>query len=351
MPADEPVRAGHQHPHRGRVSSRSRSASTIMRTKLGEADPRLPPELAPRLGGIGQEQVHLGRPLESGVAHDVLLPVEPDMVEGHLHQLAHAVGFAGADHVVLGGRLLQHPPHRVDVIAGVAPVPASVEIAQPKLGGQAVLDAGDPVGDLAGDELDPPPRRLVVEQDPAHREEPVRLPVVHRDPVAVHLGHPVGRAGVEVGGLPLRRLVHLAEHLGGAGLVEPGGRVDQPDRFQHPGHAEGGELAGEDGLGVGGGDVGLGGQVVHLVRLVILEHHREGVLVQQVGRDDLDPVEQVVDPLVAVVAGTAHHPDHVVPLVQEQLGQVGPVLSGHSGDERLRHGAACSRVVSSCSPG
>ena len=46
------------------------------------------------------------------------------------------------------------------------------------------------VGDLAGDELDAPARRFVVEQNPAHRVEVVGLPVVDRDPVAIDLGHP-----------------------------------------------------------------------------------------------------------------------------------------------------------------
>jgi len=40
-------------------------------------------------------------------------------------------------------------------------------------------------------------RRLVVEENPATREQPVSLAIVDRDPVGVQLRDPVGRARVE----------------------------------------------------------------------------------------------------------------------------------------------------------
>ena len=60
------------------------------------------------------------------------------------------------------------------------------------------------VGDLAGDELEAAPGRLVVEQDAERGVQVVALAVVDRDPVAVDLGHAVGRAGVERRRLGLR---------------------------------------------------------------------------------------------------------------------------------------------------
>ena len=67
------------------------------------------------------------------------------------------------------------------------------------------LDARHPVGDLARHELEPAPRRLVVEEDPGDGEQAVRLAVVDRDVVPVHLGDAVGRARVERRQLGLRR--------------------------------------------------------------------------------------------------------------------------------------------------
>ena len=172
------------------------------------------------------------------------------------------------------------------------------------------------------------------------------LAVVDRDPVPVDLRHAVGRAGIEGRGFPLRGLHRLAEHLGGAGLVEARAGMHQADGLEDPGHAQGGELPGEHRLVPGGGHERLGGEVVDLVGLGLLEHHCERMLVEQVGRHDLDPVQQVVDPLVAVVAGPPHHADDLVALGEQELGEVGAVLAGDPGDERFRHSLDPGRVVS-----
>src|SRR5919106_1658996 len=181
---------------------------------------RLPAQLAARLGGVAHQQVDLRRPEELLVHDHVLLPVEPHAVERELAELAHRVGLAGGDHVVVGRVLLEHQPHGLDVVAGVTPVALGLEVPEAQLVGEPELDAGGAVGDLAGHELEAAPRPFVVEQDAAGGVEVVRLAVVDRDPVAVDLGNPVGRAGVEGCRLPLGRLHHLAEHLAGRRLVE-----------------------------------------------------------------------------------------------------------------------------------
>ena len=259
------------------------------------------------------------------------------MREGQLHQAADRVGDAGGDHVVLRLVLLQHPPHGVDVVAGEAPVAARVEVAQGERVGHAQLDAGHAVGDLARDELQAAPRRLVVEEDPRAGEEVVRLAVVDRDEVAVDLGHSVGAARVEGRALVLRRLEHAAEHLAGRGLVEADGRVDLPDRLQHAGDPHGGELGGQHRLGPRGGHERLRRQVVDLVRLGLLQRRREGRLVEQVGLHEPEVIAHVVDALVRLGGRAAHHSPHVVALCQEQLGQVRAVLPGDAGDQRAGH--------------
>ena len=55
--------------------------------------------------------------------------------------------------------------------------------------------------------------------------------------------------------------------------------------------------------------------------------------VHQVARMELDAVHEVVDALEGDRGGPAHHADHVVSLVQQQLGQVGAVLSRDACDE------------------
>ncbi len=78
--------------------------------------------------------------------------VRPTCGEGQLDELAHGVGLAGRQHVVVGLVLLQHQPHALDVVARVAPVALGVEIAEIEALLQAELDRRDRARDLARDE-------------------------------------------------------------------------------------------------------------------------------------------------------------------------------------------------------
>ena len=57
-------------------------------------------------------------------------------------------------------------------------------------------------------------------------------------------------------------------------------------------------------------------------------------LVEQVALDELDAVQQVLDPLDRVGAGPAGHPDDAVALLEQELGEIGAVLAGDAGDQR-----------------
>src|SRR6266542_4835556 len=144
--------------------------------EIDEPDLRHPAQLVPRLGGVAQQEVDFRGPPQCRVDHDVLAPVEPRVREGQLHQLLHGVRLPRGHHVVVGLVLLQHEPHRLHVIAGEAPVPPRFQVAEPQLLLQPAGDPGHPVGDLARDELQPPPRRLALAQDPAGAWTPPARP-------------------------------------------------------------------------------------------------------------------------------------------------------------------------------
>ena len=152
--------------------------------EVAEPDLGVPAELAPRLRRVADQQIDLGGPQQRRVQLDVLLGIDADVVERQVHELAHGVGLAGGDDVVVGRVLLQHQPHRADVVARESPVALRVEIAEAQHVRQAELDARHAVGDFAGDELEPAPRRFVVEQDAGDGEQPVALAVVDGDVVA-----------------------------------------------------------------------------------------------------------------------------------------------------------------------
>ena len=131
-------RASHEARRTGtRIFTRGRPAARDRRRPSSPPAPRSPPRVQPsslpRQRRIGQEQVHFGGTDERGIVSRRLLPIEPGVTERDLDQLPHAVGHAGADDVVRRARLLQHPPHRVDVVAGKAPVAPRVEVPEPEL--------------------------------------------------------------------------------------------------------------------------------------------------------------------------------------------------------------------------
>ena len=203
-------------------------------------------------------------------------------------------------------------------------------------------DRGDGAGDLAGDEGLAADRALVVEQDAVRGVHAVGLAVVHRDPVGVDLGGAVGRARVERRGLRLRHLADLAEHLGRRGLVEPhlAFHAEDADRFEQ---AQGAERIGVGGV-FGGLEadlhVALGGQIVDLVRLHLLDDPDQARAVGQVAVVQHEPDVGLVRVLVEVVdppgvegrRAPLDAVDHVA-LAQQQFGEVGAVLPGHAGDQ------------------
>ena len=113
-----------------------------------------------------------------------------------------------SDDEVLGGVVLQHEPHALDIVTGVAPVAQGAEVPEVEL---VLLTSGDTSsgeGDLAGDEGFATALTLVVEEDTVDGEHTVALAVVLRDPEAVELSYSIGGAGVERRRLTLGDLLH-----------------------------------------------------------------------------------------------------------------------------------------------
>ena len=108
--------------------SASMSASTMMRASSGVVHRRLPAELRLGLGGVADQRVDLGRPQVALIEADVVLPVEPGVLE-ETEEVADGVVAAGGQDEVVGLVGLQHPPHALDVLRGIAPVADGVEVA------------------------------------------------------------------------------------------------------------------------------------------------------------------------------------------------------------------------------
>ena len=250
---------------------------------------RLPAETLASLGRVADEIVQL-RPAapQRLVDANVVAPVEAEVLECALHEILDRVGDAGRDHVVVGLVLLQHQPHRADVVAGEAPVATGVEVAEEQSLVEPERDPGRAVRHLAGQEVERAPRRLVVVEDAGRRVEPVPAPVRADDEERVRLRRPVRGQRRDGRVLGLRRLERLPEDLARRGLVDPRLGHDAANRLQQRGRPDGGELGRQHRLLPGHRDEGGRREVVDLVRLRGLERLDERALVQQVGLHQID---------------------------------------------------------------
>ena len=128
----------------------------------------------------------------------------------------------------------------------MAPVAQRIEVAHVETGVEALIDARQAAGDLAAYEGFAAARGSVVDQDAVAGIHAVGLAVVHRDPVGIELGDAIGAAGIEGRGFFLRRFLHQAVKLTGAGLVDAGFVCEHQHahRFQ--------DAQGAKGVGIGG---------------------------------------------------------------------------------------------------
>ena len=88
----------------------------------------------------------------------------------------------------------------------------------------------------------------------------------------------------------------------------------------------------------------LGAEMVDLVGLDLLEEVGERAGNGKIAVVEIDPRLGVVEVLVEVVdpvgvegAGPADEPVDLIPLAEQELGEVGAVLAGDAGDERFFH--------------
>ena len=234
------------------------------------------------------------------------------------------------DDVIVRLVLLQHQPHRLDIVAGVAPVALGIEVAKPQAVRLAGQDLGDAARHLARHEVLAPARGLVVEEDAAARVDPVGRAIDGRHPVRVNLGGRIGAPRVQGRVLVLWRRGR-AEHLRGRGLVEAHRDGSRTDRLEQPRRSQAVGVACVLGLVERDVDVALRRQVVDLVGLHVLHEAVEparvghvAVVQHQLGAGAMRRVRvlEVVDPRAVHRGAAAHHAVDLVALAEQQLREI-----------------------------
>ncbi|CAL5324294.1 unnamed protein product [Camellia sinensis] len=272
-------------------------------------------------------------------------PIQANRPKRHLQKLLNSMGLLRGHHIIIGLVLLKHHPHGLHIVPSKTPIPGSHQIPQKQLALKADLDSPHSPGDLPGDKILSPPGRFMVEQNPITSKDAISFTVIDSVPMSSAFGSSVGRSRVERSGFGLRR-GSRSEHFGGSGLVvldvgsASGGDMGA-NGFEEAEGAGGDDVGGVIGDLKGDGDVGLGGEVVDLVGEDGVEPAAERGGVGEVGVVELHEglvgvvgVDvDVVDSLGVEVRRPSDQAVDLVPFVQQEFGQVRPVLPRDARDQ------------------
>ena len=254
----------------GSSPASTRSASSMILDELAEsASRRASPGAAPPSTASPHELVHLGRPEVARVDLDVFAASRgrPSRRRSR-HELADRVRLAGGDHEVVRLVLLEHQPHRLDVLRRVAPVAPRVEVARGTASPAAGQDGRDAARDLARHERPAAARRLVVEEDAVGGEQAVAPRGTGPSASGRRPWPPrTGCAGGTASSRSAASRRTLPEHLAAAGLVEADRPVGVADGLEQPQRAHADRVGGVLGHLEADLDVALGAEVVDLVGL------------------------------------------------------------------------------------
>src|SRR5262245_30754981 len=238
------------------------------------------------------------------------------------------------DHVVGRAILLQHCPHRDNVVLGMTPVTPCLQISESQTLCQSQLDARNMRRDFPADEFVPAARTLMIEEYSAGGMKVVCLPVIPRQMITGNLRNTVGGTRVKLRLFVLRRDGRLTEHLTRAGEIEAGMRANFADTREHVMRAVDIRIDRRELIFEGITDEALSGQVIHLVRLNVHQNFVEARITFQRCRMQTEFIQDSSNapkPVLRIFQRDA--PDDAVDfitLLEKELGQIGSVLTGES---------------------
>jgi hypothetical protein len=95
-----------------------------------------------------------------------------------IQKLTHRVTLTGCDDIIIGWILLQHKPHRADVVSRMTPIPPRINISDVEFFLQTELDPTQSASDLTRNKCFDTAWRFVIEEKPIADEEIVGLPCI-----------------------------------------------------------------------------------------------------------------------------------------------------------------------------
>src|SRR5262249_15587143 len=145
---------------------------------------------------------------------------------------------AGREDVIITGWLLQHHPHRFNIVPSKAPIPLGIEIPKIEHVELTMLDPSERHRDLPGDKFLSTKWRFMIEENPGTRVSAEIFAIIDGHPMAVQLSYGIRATRVEWCRFRLRNRGISAKHLRRRRLKEPKLRIHRPGRLEQAGDAE-----------------------------------------------------------------------------------------------------------------
>lgn len=130
-----------------------------------EADLGSPAQRLQGLGRVAQQCVHVCRPVEREVNHQMMMHIQAGIPKGDFTNIPHRANAPGRYHESDGLALLVDQLHGPHIVAGVAPLALSVEVTKTKFRAEATLDSRHGVDGLPSDERQPARGAFIVEEN------------------------------------------------------------------------------------------------------------------------------------------------------------------------------------------
>src|SRR5882672_12309365 len=126
------------------------------------------------------------------------------MFKSNFKKLSNTVSFPRRKNVIVRLVLLQHEPHSLDKFFGIPPITFCVQVSQVEFFLRACEYVSYSARNLTGNKRFTSAGTLVIEKNPVTSVQPIRLTVIHRQPVAKYLSTTIRRPGVKRSRFPLR---------------------------------------------------------------------------------------------------------------------------------------------------
>ncbi len=162
----------------------------------------------------------------------VFLPRKIDNRESRFDKFAHRMRFSCCHDIIIRRVVLQHQPHRMDIILCAAPIPFAFQVPEHKLCNEPSRNARSRTRDFASHKVLRAPRRLVIVKNAVADKQPVGFAINSRQLRGERLSAAVRTRRSQRRVLGLRNFECISENFRSRRVIKSGGAAVARARFQ-----------------------------------------------------------------------------------------------------------------------